>query len=463
MLREVTYESVLIRLRRIYHGLVADWLIQHGGDRIAEFAGLIAEHFQLAGLENQAIQYLQLAGDQAVKQFANEEAIGYYRRTVDLLNKRTSEDSVSVVMLPEVYESLGDVQSAIGGHEQARKAFENADPMIPPDELLWRARLQRKIGRTWQDQGDFEQSEQAYEVAEGMLAEKPDEFSEMWWQEWLWIQINRMLGLYARAQSGEMAELLDRVQPIVAEYGTTQQRDAFYSSKILMIYRRDRYVTSEELLNIIHEHLNLALEIGDQRMIAEAQFQLGFALLWYGNLNEAKSALHQALKSAEVSSHLYYKTLCLTYLTILHRKQGSLENTREYIKKSLAAAEGRQMIGYVGTAKANQAWLDWCSGDIESARYHGHQALDAWRQVEFVSSFQWTALWPLIAVAVHQDQLEQAVQYSVELLLPEQQALPQAITKALEQAIHTWQNDQPHITHKHLQLALTLAKEINHL
>jgi predicted ATPase len=463
MLREVTYESVLRRLRRLYHGLVADWLIQHGGDRVAEYTGLIAEHLELAGLKDQTVLYLQLAGDQAVKQFANEEAIGYYQRALGLLAGRTQDDVISVEMIPELYQSIGDVQSAIGGHEQARQAFENAYTLIPPDDLLWRARIQRKIGRTWQDQGKVEESTRAFDVAEAMLEHKPAESPDSWWQEWLWIQINRMFGLYARAQSEEMADLLEKVQPIIEQYSTPQQHDAFYGSKILMIYRRDRYVTSEELLTVIRKHLSLALEVGDQRKIAEAQFQLGFALLWYGALDEAESALQQALKSAEGSSHLYYLTLCFTYLTIVYRKKGLVENTREYIKKSIAAATKRQMPGYIATAQANQAWIDWRAGDPDAAEKHARQALAGWKQVKFVSSFQWTALWPLMTVAVEKDQIEQAVQYAADLLAPEQQALPQTVTATLEQAIHAWQNNQLEVTRQQLAHALTLAEEINQL
>ena len=230
-----------------------------------------------------------------------------------------------------------------------------------------------------------------------------------------------------------------------------------------MIYRRDRYVVSEELLTVIRKHLSLAFDVGDQRKIAEAQFQLGFALLWYGALDEAESALQQALRSAEGSSHQYYLTLCLTYLTIVYRKKGSLEKTRDYLTKSIAAARNRQMSGYVATAKANQAWLDWRAGDLEAAESHGRQALEGWGQVAFVFSFQWTALWLLMAVAAEKGQLEQAIQYAGELLAPEQQALPQAVTVTMEQAIHNWQNEQPEAARQKLVRALVLAEEINQL
>ena len=67
VLREVTYESVLKRLRRTYHRYVADWLIQHSGERVAEYTGLIAEHLEKAGLQDQTAHYLRLAGDQRAR------------------------------------------------------------------------------------------------------------------------------------------------------------------------------------------------------------------------------------------------------------------------------------------------------------------------------------------------------------------------------------------------------------
>ena len=65
ILRDVTYESVLKRLRRVYHGLVADWLIQQAGERLGEFVGVIADHLERAGRADEAIDYLLRAGDQA--------------------------------------------------------------------------------------------------------------------------------------------------------------------------------------------------------------------------------------------------------------------------------------------------------------------------------------------------------------------------------------------------------------
>ncbi|MGW8226808.1 MAG: AAA family ATPase, partial [Anaerolineales bacterium] len=102
ILREVAYESVIKRLRKTYHGLVADWLIKNSSDRIGEFYGLIAEHFLLAGREEEACQYFYLAGDSALASYANSEAENYYRQASDL----SPSDHLRADLLTGLGESL---------------------------------------------------------------------------------------------------------------------------------------------------------------------------------------------------------------------------------------------------------------------------------------------------------------------------------------------------------------------
>jgi predicted ATPase len=46
VLRDVTYERLLKRLRKIYHLQVAKWLCSSSGERVGEYAARIAEHFE---------------------------------------------------------------------------------------------------------------------------------------------------------------------------------------------------------------------------------------------------------------------------------------------------------------------------------------------------------------------------------------------------------------------------------
>jgi tetratricopeptide (TPR) repeat protein len=85
LLREVTCESVLKRVRQAYHALVAEWLIEHAGDREGEFTGLVADHLELARKKTEALQYLIKAGMEAVAKYANEEAIRFFERALELI------------------------------------------------------------------------------------------------------------------------------------------------------------------------------------------------------------------------------------------------------------------------------------------------------------------------------------------------------------------------------------------
>jgi tetratricopeptide (TPR) repeat protein len=84
ILREVIYESVLKRLRKVYHGLVADWLIAQGTGRTGEYNGMIADHLLQADRKGQAVDYFQRAGESALASYANGEAEVHLRNALEL-------------------------------------------------------------------------------------------------------------------------------------------------------------------------------------------------------------------------------------------------------------------------------------------------------------------------------------------------------------------------------------------
>jgi len=98
-LRDVTYETVLLNLRRVYHGQVARWLEVAAGKRIGEYLGLIAGHYELAGEGEKAVEYLLRAGDQARLAYACQEASGYYHRALPLLEEQGKLDQMARTLM----------------------------------------------------------------------------------------------------------------------------------------------------------------------------------------------------------------------------------------------------------------------------------------------------------------------------------------------------------------------------
>jgi len=69
--------------RRLLHGKVAEGLETVYQDRVEEIAGQLAKHFSIVGNTQKTTQYLQLAGERALKQYAYREAIDHLSRALE--------------------------------------------------------------------------------------------------------------------------------------------------------------------------------------------------------------------------------------------------------------------------------------------------------------------------------------------------------------------------------------------
>ena len=74
--------------RHLYHGQIGNSLEDLYGRQSEEIASWLAYHFTEAGILNKAVKYLLVAGDQARLLYAHGEAIKYYRRALELLQRQ---------------------------------------------------------------------------------------------------------------------------------------------------------------------------------------------------------------------------------------------------------------------------------------------------------------------------------------------------------------------------------------
>jgi class 3 adenylate cyclase/tetratricopeptide (TPR) repeat protein len=91
ILREVTYEGVLLRDRPIFHRQAADWLANQSRERIAEHAGFIAEHYELAGEKPKASELYEIAANRAQGMADPERAITYFGKALFLLTEKSHD------------------------------------------------------------------------------------------------------------------------------------------------------------------------------------------------------------------------------------------------------------------------------------------------------------------------------------------------------------------------------------
>lgn len=91
MLREVVYESVLLRNRPTYHRQVAEWLSMQSGQRMGEYASIIARHYELAGEDLEAAELYEVAARRAEELHNPDTAVEYYGKALNLLSNKPHE------------------------------------------------------------------------------------------------------------------------------------------------------------------------------------------------------------------------------------------------------------------------------------------------------------------------------------------------------------------------------------
>jgi class 3 adenylate cyclase/tetratricopeptide (TPR) repeat protein len=121
ILHDVAYESVVRRMRRIYHKEVAVWLIEASGNRREEFAGQIADHYDRAGESDEAIDWLITAGDRARKTHAPDAAARAYGRAIEIA-RTFEEDGLSERALAALW-GLGEVLTMQARYEEAIETY----------------------------------------------------------------------------------------------------------------------------------------------------------------------------------------------------------------------------------------------------------------------------------------------------------------------------------------------------
>ncbi|MCK6549820.1 serine/threonine-protein kinase PknK, partial [Myxococcota bacterium] len=401
-LRELSYGEISPERRRSAHRLVAEHLARRA-PLDGSLDAALAHHYASAGAHEEAAHHFARAGDRARATYDNAGAATLYRAALAHLGPRDADNArVSI----EVHERLGDVLALGGLHAEAREAFANA----LSDEGLSHARVRRKTAKTWEAQHGYDAALSALSSAEGALAGVPP--SPEYWEEWVQVCVDRISVHYWMGQVDRIRHLAGEARPIVERHGTPRQRAHFFQGLIQLGLKRGRYSVSQETA----EHARALLEAGEATADATerstARFGAGMVLLLQDDFAGAEALLNAALSEAERTGDATLRCRCLTYLAVLHRRNGHVDNTFHWAQRAFDTARGTGMLDYEAAASANLGWVVYREGNREEAESRCSAALAQWRALPFVYSFQWLALLPLLAIALDRGDTAAAAEYA---------------------------------------------------
>ncbi len=372
ILHDVTYESVLKRLRRAYHAQVAECMIELGGERVGEYAGRIGEHYERAGQWVQAAAWYGRAGKQAQDTYAPEVAISYYQKALTLWE--TDTDTARMAPRFEVYEGLGEMLAAQARYMEAIEAF---TAMRTAAEAAGDVRIQARawygLSTLQRHQGDhraaLESAIQAEAAARAVDASVELAMALSMQGRSLYILGDaeaalalgeQMLALAteigARGQMARSMGLLGAVHYMVGRY---EQADHCLAKALAICQELDDRVQEMDMLNNLgvnaeargdyrtaftryQEALRIAHEIGDRDGALVFQSNLGTVLVRMGEYQAAEIDLRQAIYKAETTGSGYGLSETYSYLAEACLGQGKVDEALAAARRALVLGQDKE-------------------------------------------------------------------------------------------------------------------------
>jgi class 3 adenylate cyclase/tetratricopeptide (TPR) repeat protein len=340
ILRDVTYESVLKRVRRVYHALVADWLIAHSGDRIDEVTGLIAGHLENADNKEQALEYMQRAAELAHSNYALVEAVDFYTRALALVSEDNFERRYVLLKgRTAVFESQGN-------RDAQRKDLESSAEIAELlDDNLKQVEVSNK--RAWYAYftGDFPEAI--------MAANRTIELAKPAGLTDYIAEAHRVL-VWANRQLDDFEAAVRHAEIGLALSQKSSDRNLqsnFQSASGLIQLVLGNYSAARR-----HSEKALALseELGNISARATYLSNSGVVLTVLGDYEDAESRYHQGLDIAIETTNRTMQATVLINLAWVNAALGRWEQAREY---GSAGAELCRSIAYVEPLAESLMWL----------------------------------------------------------------------------------------------------------
>ncbi|HZS93154.1 MAG TPA: AAA family ATPase, partial [Chloroflexota bacterium] len=279
VIREVLEANVGVARRRELHRRVATAL--EGRGTVEE----LAYHYAHSDADESAVIYLERAGDQARKRCAHAAASGYYRELVDRFDALGRRADAAAAR-----EKLGDTLARSGRFDEALANLEAA-------AALW-----------------------------DVLGERDRE----------WLVVARLGRVHERRGTpGEGIERLERLRVLPGRRAprAEAEMDAALAPLLLLT---GRY---HEQLEATERAASVAREIGDERLLAEAEVWRGCALNQLGRLEEGRAAQEGAISLAEATGDLTSLLHAVNDLGFLSEIRGEFAISRRFKARALELAE----------------------------------------------------------------------------------------------------------------------------
>ncbi len=336
--QEVAYNSLLIERRKAVHERTAKAIEEVYRSKLDDRYSELAHHYSRSGNTQKAVDYLQLAGQQAVQRSANAEAINHLTSALELLK-----------LLPDTPERIQQelaLQIALGAPLQATKGW--AAP---------------EMGKVYS---------RARELCQ-QIEEAPQLFVVLWglWQFHI-----------VRAEYKTARELAEQLLPLAqSRQDSASLIQAHYALGLTLIFLGE-FVAARECL----QH---GVALYDPQLHSSHTFLYGYdpkvsclffaawALCYLGYPDQARSTLHQALTLAQELSHPFTTASVLGVALWVHQLLRKEQDTQEQAEILISLCNEQGFTLFLAWGTIMQGWAFAEQGQKEEGIVQMSQGLAA--------------------------------------------------------------------------------------
>lgn len=316
--QEVTYDSLPFATRARLHEQVGLYIETANQGNTQALVDLLAYHYERSNNIEKKSTYLQLAGEAAQAEYANEAAIGYYQKVLPLL--RLGEQI-------RIYRKLGDVLVLIGRWEQAKESFQAAlraaEEANDPAAQAW-CRL--SLGEFFRKKGQFQEATQ-YLTQARQEFDRLEDIQGTGQVLHYWGTMAAQQGDYDAARTNYEASLEIRRQL------DDKPNIAALLSNMGIVARFQGDSTQAKVL--FEESLATRREIGNRWAVAVSLNNLGNATLDLGDGIQARAYLEEAIKLYKEVGDRWYVANSLNNLANVERNLVNLISASRLYLESL--------------------------------------------------------------------------------------------------------------------------------
>ena len=367
LLRDVTYESVLLRRRRDYHRRAAEWLIAAGGDRVDEYADLIAAHYAAAGDAATEAHWQTRAGKHAAARFAMPEAERAISRALALLPPDDTATRYELLLEREAIYQL-----------QARRDLQAADLATlaelaaERDDPTWSSEVALRYATLYNFTGDYPASLEAAAAAEQWAIAANDVRRQA--------KCHLQAGQARRARGDYNAAYRDlKLALDLARRAAARDVEA-EALRALGVTAQEQGDPTGQFESFM-QALALAREVGDRRSERRTLNSLGVMEENRGNYEAARAYFEQSLALGRAIGDRTGIGTVLGNLGVTVMDTGDLAGARAYFEEAEEIArESGDTLG-VGIWLLNLAFVVAIEGDTDSALGYYTEARSVFEEV----------------------------------------------------------------------------------